>query len=344
MDKPASYTIIKNASLEELNTFWVPAKATYLAHIHTVEGVRKLLRDSRIQGLPLLMLGDGSNVLFTQDYYGCAVLNHLKGYHVIQEDSDTIDLKIYAGENWHELVNYTVGNGWGGLENLALIPGKVGAAPIQNIGAYGVELKDVFQELEALHLETGNIHRFCYEDCQFSYRNSVFKQSLNGQYLIVSVTLQLSKNPTPDISYKGLRQALADRAIDEPTIRDVRDVVTAIRKAKLPYPDEVGNAGSFFKNPYLSPEDFEHLIAKYPEVPHFTQQDGKVKVPAAWLIEQSGMKGVKEGAVGTHPDQPLVVVNYGGATGYQVYTMAMRVQEAVYKQFGIELQPEVRIF
>ena len=340
----SSYTLAFNASLQQLNTFWVPVRASYLVYLYTIEGIRQFLQDHRIQGVPVLILGGGSNVLFTQDYEGCVAVNHLQGYEQIAEDAEAIYLKCFAGEDWDDLVTYTVEQGWGGLENLALIPGTVGAAPVQNIGAYGVELKDVFQELEALELSTGQIERFGPADCRFSYRNSIFKQELRGQYIITAVTFRLSKHPVPNTSYKGLKQALSDRQITDPNVEDIKDVVTAVRREKLPYPDEVGNAGSFFKNPYLDERSFQTLQAKFPDVPHFPQPDGRYKVPAAWLIEKAGMKGVRRGSTGTHPNQPLVIVNYGDATGLEIYQMALEVQEAVEQLFGIHLHPEVRIF
>jgi UDP-N-acetylmuramate dehydrogenase len=344
MEASAPYTLDPSASLSSLNTFWVPASASYLAYLYTIDGIRQFLRDYRIQSMPLLILGGGSNILFTQDYKGCVAVNHLLGYEQIAEDQEATYLKCYAGENWDDLVTYTVNQGLGGLENLALIPGTVGASPIQNIGAYGVELKDVFEELEALEISSGEIRRFGPADCRFSYRSSIFKQELQGKYIIVSVTFRLSKAPVPETSYKGLKQALSARGITDPGIKDVKEVVTAVRREKLPYPDEVGNAGSFFKNPYLAEPDFQTLQAQFPDVPNFPQPDGRYKVPAAWLIEKAGMKGVHRGRTGTHPDQPLVVVNYGGATGTEIYNMAMEVQGAVEQHFGIHLQPEVRIF
>lgn len=344
MEASNTYTLTPSASLQSLNTFWVPAKARFVAHLYSVAGVRALMADPQLQQMPVLILGGGSNVLFTKDYEGCVGVNHLSGRELVDEDRETVYLKSYAGEDWNDLVSYTVNQGWGGLENLALIPGTVGAAPIQNIGAYGLELKDTFQELEALHLNSGEVERFNSADCRFGYRNSIFKQELRDAYLIISVTFRLSKNPEPNTSYKGLKQALEARGLTNPGIEDVKEVVTAVRRAKLPYPDEVGNAGSFFKNPYLGEPAFQQLQQQFPDVPYFPQPDNRYKVPAAWLIEQAGMKGVRRGNTGTHPDQPLVVVNYGGATGAEIYNMAMEVRAAVDEHFGIQLQPEVRIF
>ncbi len=344
MEAAQTYELTRDADLQNLNTFWVPASARFLVTIHSVEGARAFRNDTRLGGFAYLVLGGGSNILFTKPYDGCIVLNRLKGKTKVDESTDHVYLKAYAGEDWHELVNYAVAHNWGGIENLALIPGTVGAAPIQNIGAYGVELKDTFYQLEALHLSSGDVVTFHHADCAFGYRNSIFKHALKGQYLILSVTLKLAKNPDPFTDYKGLREALEKEGITQPTVQNMRDIVTAIRKAKLPYPDEAGNAGSFFKNPYLTTAQFDDLQQKVPSIPSFPQPEGLIKVPAAWLIERAGMKGVREGPVGTHPNQPLVVVNYGGATGQQVYDFAMKVQEAVSQRFGIMLQPEVRIY
>lgn len=344
MTLDSGYDLTFDAELRYRNTFWVPATAQCLANIYTHKGAKALLAEPAIGGLSLLVLGGGSNILFTKPYEGCVLLNSLMGKEKVSEDKDHVYVKAYAGENWHELVNFAVERNWGGIENLALIPGTVGAAPIQNIGAYGVELKDVFQKLEALNLSTGKMSTFNYADCEFGYRNSVFKQELRGQYLILSVTLRLFKNPKPVTEYKGLKQALEDRGLSRPSIQDMRDIVTTIRREKLPYPDEAGNAGSFFKNPYISQSALESLQANHPSIPYFPQHDGLNKIPAAWLIENAGMKGIRDGPVGTHPHQPLVVANYGGATGIQVYAFAMRVKNAVQETFGIDLQPEVRIF
>ncbi len=340
----SGYDITFNAELRYRNTFWVPATAQCLGNIYTTKGAEALLAEPSIQGLSLLVLGGGSNILFTQPYEGCVILNSLMGKEKTSEDEEHVYLKAYAGENWHELVNFAVDRNWGGIENLALIPGTVGAAPIQNIGAYGVELKDVFYNLEALNLANGRISTFNYADCQFGYRNSVFKQGLRGQYLILSVTLKLFKNPKPITEYKGLKQALEELGLSQPSIQEMRDIVATIRREKLPYPDEAGNAGSFFKNPYISKRALRSIQETYPSIPYFPQPDGLNKIPAAWLIENAGMKGVRDGPVGTHTNQPLVVANYGGATGKQVYAFAMRVKKAVQEMFGIELQPEVRIF
>lgn len=340
----SGYDITFNAELQYRNTFWVPATARCLATIYTTKGAEALLAEPAIQGLSLLVLGGGSNILFTRPYNGCVIQNSLMGKEKTSEDEEHVYLKAYSGENWHELVNFAVDRNWGGIENLALIPGTVGAAPIQNIGAYGVELKDVFHSLEALNLSTGKVATFNYADCEFGYRNSVFKQALRGQYLILSVTLRLLKNPQPVTGYKGLKQALEERGLSQPSIQDMRDIVTTIRREKLPYPDEAGNAGSFFKNPYISQSTLESLQANHPSIPYFPQADGLNKIPAAWLIEKAGMKGIRDGPVGTHPHQPLVVANYGGATGKQVYAFAMWVKKAVQDRFGIDLQPEVRIF
>lgn len=343
MTATSTYLLEQDADLYPYNTFWVEARADYLAKIQTVEGALNLFRESQFRDLPHLILGDGSNILLTGDYHGLVVLNEITGKEVLEETSDHIILKAYAGENWHYLVEYAVGRNWGGIENLSLIPGKVGAAPIQNIGAYGAELKDVFVSLEALNLSTLDIETFDYEACEFAYRHSVFKGRLKGQYIILSVTLSLAKNPTINTSYAALQKAIAEKGLQNPSIKAISELVSEIRRSKLPYPDELGNSGSFFKNPIVNRSQFDGLRNSYPEIPFYGLPQDRVKIPAGWLIEQAGMKGYREGQVGTHENQALVIVNYGGATGEALYNFAMRVRATVSAKFGIELQPEVNI-
>ncbi len=343
MAEAGNYNLAENADLYPYNTFWIKARADYLAKIQTVDGAYQLFRDFEFRNRPHLMLGDGSNILLTGDYHGLVILNEITGKEVIEENEAYVTLKIYAGENWHRLVEYAVEENWGGIENLSLIPGKVGAAPIQNIGAYGAELKDVFVALEALNLDTLSLETFSSKDCEFGYRHSVFKGRLKDQYLIVSVTLKLAKNPVLNTSYGALQKAIAEKGLNNPSIKDISLLVSEIRRSKLPYPDELGNSGSFFKNPIVNYEPFQKLQSQFPEMPFYQLGGDKVKIPAGWLIEQAGMKGYREGQVGTHQKQALVIVNYGGATGKEVYDFSMRVKEKVYQKFDIDLQPEVNI-
>ena len=343
MEATSPYILETHASLYPYNTFWIDAQADYLARIKTTKGAQELFREPALQDKPQLMLGDGSNMLLTGDYPGLVVLNEIHGKRIVEETDQYVVLKAYAGENWHALVEYAVEQNWGGIENLSLIPGKVGAAPIQNIGAYGAELKDVFLELEAVNLSTLERETFSHADCDFGYRYSVFKGPLKDQYLIIAVTLQLNKKPVINTSYGALQKAIDEKGLKDPSIKAISQLVTEIRRAKLPYPDELGNSGSFFKNPIVEEARFQELQQQFPEMPYYALADGNYKIPAAWLIEQSGMKGYREGQVGTHEKQALVVVNYGGATGKQVYDFAMKVKNTVKSMFGIELQPEVNI-
>lgn len=338
---PELYTLEENASLKPYNTFWIDAKAGYLAKIYSLEGLAKLL--DRFSREPILMLGDGSNILLTQDFKGLVLINEIKGKSVVKETPSHVHLKVKGGENWHSLVRYAVKQGWGGIENLSLIPGKTGAAPIQNIGAYGIELKDVFIGLEAFHLKSRETYQFTFNDCEFGYRNSIFKNELKDQYLISSVTLALSKFPEVNTSYGALQKKLDEKGIQNPSIKDMSDLVSEVRRSKLPYPDELGNSGSFFKNTIVSQSTFEALQSQYPYIPGFPAGEKRVKIPSAWLIEQSGLKGYRSGKVGTHVTQPLVIVNYGGATGEEVLKLAHHIQQVVFDEFGIHLEPEVNI-
>lgn len=291
-----------------------------------------------------MFLGGGSNVLFTGDYEGLVLRNCIRGIEVVEENSDYVYLKAYSGENWHDLVMHCVAKNWGGIENLSLIPGTVGAAPMQNIGAYGVELEQVFISLEALNLNKFELETFTREQCAFGYRESVFKRELKGRYFIYSVTLRLEKHPRIHAEYGDIRQVLNGRGIDsaDATISDISRAVIEIRQSKLPDPKEIGNSGSFFKNPVITLEHFESLKKQYPDIKGFEQYNG-VKVPAAWLIEQCGWKGKRIGNTGSHVRQALVLVNYGGATGGEVWQLAQDIIASVDAKFGIRLEPEVNI-
>ena len=339
-------------SLRPFNTFGLEVTARYFARFATMEALRALLALPEVQAGPLLILGGGSNLLLTQDFGGVVLKNELKGLEISSEDAEshTALLRAGAGESWHGLVEYALDEGLSGVENLSLIPGTVGAAPLQNIGAYGTELQDTFERLEALAISTGQLRVFNKEECGFGYRESVFKSTLKGQFVVTAVVLRLhraSAGRPANVGYGAIRETLAELGIEaEPSPRDVSEAVVRIRHAKLPDPAKIGNAGSFFKNPELSQRKFEELQARYPGLPGYPLPGG-VKVPAGWLIEQAGFKGLRRGAGagthGVHAQQALVLVNHGGATGQELRELAEEIIRAVRERFGIELHPEVNI-
>lgn len=334
--------IQEHTDLTPYNTLHVAAKAKKFVSVQTEKQLQSLLK-SHDQTLPLFVLGGGSNVLFINDFNGLILHIAILGKEIIKEDENYIWLKVGAGENWHETVRYCVEKGWGGIENLSLIPGTVGAAPIQNIGAYGVELDEVFESLAAVELKNGSSRIFYKDDCKFSYRDSVFKQESKGKYAVTSVTLKLSKHPVLNTSYGAIQQKLDEKEITAPSIRDISDIVIEIRNSKLPDPAELGNAGSFFKNPVIGNEKFESLKREYPSAPGYPMDDNQTKVPAGWLIEQAGWKGKVTGSVGTYRQQALVIVNHGGASGEEIWQLAQKIQQSVDEMFDIKLVPEVNI-
>ncbi len=335
--------IQENIQLQAYNTFGIPVCARYFVEINTHEDLELVRQWHLIDKVPRLVLGGGSNILFTQDFGGLVIKVGLKGKLVSSLDENLSFLKLGAGEVWHDTVLFTIEEGLGGIENLSLIPGTVGAAPIQNIGAYGVELKDVFESLEAYDLLTGEFRTFNHVDCEFGYRYSVFKNSLKGHYIITSVTLRLTKKPVINSSYGAIQEVLDDAGILNPGIKDVSDAVIQIRQSKLPDPGELGNAGSFFKNPEISEEAFQNLKAKFPDVVSYPGNNGLIKVPAGWLIDRAGWKGKKQGNVGVHSKQALVLVNHGGGTGEAVKELAYAIKQDVWDKFGVEIVPEVNI-
>ncbi|WP_210464429.1 UDP-N-acetylmuramate dehydrogenase [Rufibacter roseolus] len=336
--------IERNASLQPYNTFGIDAKATLLAEFASVDELRELLQNSEVQVLPKLILGGGSNVLFTQNVEAAVLLNRIKGItQTPEEDGKHVLVTSGSGETWHELVLYTLEHDLGGIENLSLIPGTVGAAPLQNIGAYGVELKDTFVSLEALEMATGNVLTFNKEQCGFGYRESVFKKEAKGQYIVTSVTLRLTKEHTFNTSYGAIQDTLAQQQMKELSLRAISEAVCHIRRSKLPDPAQIGNAGSFFKNPEIALSMFEMLKAQYPGIPGYPVSPEIMKVPAGWLIEQCGWKGKVLGKHGVHKDQALVLVNYGGAAGNDVKDLAYEIIQSVQDKFGITLTPEVNI-
>lgn len=334
--------IQKNISLLPFNTFHIDAKASYFLPLRTVTHIQSVLNDDHWSTTPKFILGGGSNVLFTRDFPGLVLKNELHGLHVLKETENNIWLKVAAGENWHALVMYCVELGYGGIENLALIPGTVGAAPMQNIGAYGVEIQSVFESLEAIELSTGTLKTFNRDECQFDYRNSIFKNEYKNQYLITSVTLKLDKKPKFNASYGAIQETLKAMHA-EPSIRSISEAVIQIRRNKLPDPNKIPNAGSFFKNPIIANDIFKGLQNLHPDIPHFSTDNQHIKIPAAWLIEQCGWKGKKVGKAGVHEHQALVIVNHSHAQGADLKKLADAIQQSVKDQFDILLMPEVNI-
>lgn len=336
-------TIIENISLKHYNTFGIEAAAASFASFTSIDELRNLLSQNKYGNKPLLVLGGGSNVLLTKDFTGLVLRNEIKGIEVVQEDNQHVYVKSGAGENWHQFVLYCLQHNLAGVENLALIPGSVGASPMQNIGAYGVEIKDVFESLEAVHIESLETRTFTNNDCAFGYRESVFKNKYKGQYIITSVTYRLNKTPRFNTSYGAIQQELDKMGIKELSIQAIADAVIAIRSSKLPDWHEIGNAGSFFKNPQVTNAVFDRLKIENPAIPSFPVDDQHTKVPAGWLIEQCGWKGFRKGDAGCYPKQALVLVNYGKATGLELFELSEQIIRSVKEKFGIELEREVNI-
>jgi UDP-N-acetylmuramate dehydrogenase len=334
--------IQENVSLKNFNTFGVEANAKYFVEINRKEELAELFLDPLWQQMKTLVLGGGSNLLLLNNFDGLVIRINIRGIEHRISHTDVF-IEAGAGEVWNDLVNFCVIRGYAGLENLSLIPGSVGAAPIQNIGAYGVELQDVFCSCNAYELATGAFKTFTKEECCFDYRESIFKGELKGQYIIVSVKFQLSLIPKFNLKYGAIEQELNNRGIKAPTIKEVSQVVSQIRVSKLPDPSTIGNAGSFFKNPVISPDEFSRVQSKHPEIVHYPAADGQVKLAAGWLIEQCGWKGKVVGHTGTWNNQALVLVNNGGATGEEVYAFSSQIIDSVYTKFGVSLQREVNI-
>lgn len=330
-----------NLSLRKFNTFGIDVTASEFCSILNPEDVRSIVNKSK---LPILVLGGGSNVLFTKNQDCLVVHNEIKGIEVTQESRSHIKVKIGGGVLWHEFVIWCVKNNFGGVENLSLIPGTVGAAPIQNIGAYGVELVDVFDSLEAVDFATGSLLKFDKDTCKFGYRDSTFKQTWKGKLIITHVYLNLTKiNHKLSYDYAALKEELQRRNIQNPGIADISNAVIAVRQSKLPDPEILGNAGSFFKNPEITVEHLSRIQTIFPDIPHFNTSDGFVKIPAGWLIENRGWKGKKVGNCGMHERQALVMVNYGKATGDEILKLANNIIDDIQAHFGIKLSPEVNI-
>lgn len=332
-----------NKSLKDYNTFGIDAKASEFVSITTLEQLHDVVSLSPKKRL--FILGGGSNMLLTTTLDARVVHINIKGIDIHEESEEAVVLDVMAGENWHELVLHCVNEGYGGIENLSLIPGNVGAAPIQNIGAYGVELKDVFVSCEALDLEANELRTFNIDECQFGYRNSIFKQDAKGKYVIVSVRIELTKEGFHKLntSYGAIVDTLAEMNIADPGIKDISDAVIAIRKSKLPDPAEIGNSGSFFKNPVIDKASFNKLMDAYPETPYYELNANQYKIPAGWLIQTAGYKGIRRGDAGVHDKQALVLVNHGDAKGQEILELAMEIQEQIKKQFNIVLEREVNV-
>lgn len=335
--------IKQNVALRKFNTFGLNVRARYMAVAEHEDDTRKILREPTYRTHPFLILGGGSNLLFSGDYQGLVLKNNILGKDVVKQDHEFVWLRLGAGENWHQVVLWAIDHGWGGIENLSLIPGTVGAAPMQNIGAYGVELCSVFDNLESIELSSGSTKTFDTADCDFSYRYSVFKGPLKDQFIITRVVLKLRKHPVYNISYGAVAQTLEEMGVEKLSVRNISNAVIKIRESKLPDPEKIGNAGSFFKNPVVDRDFFNILKSEYTNIPYYHTDNGRVKIPAGWLIEQCDWKGFRRGSIGVHHKQALVLVNFGDAQGQDLVQLASEIQHSVQVKFGIKLDPEVNI-
>ncbi len=330
---------IENISLKNYNTFGIDVKADKFISIEKENDLLSL--DPSILKNKWMVLGGGSNVLFDGDFHGTVLWINNKGKKIVSESDGEVVIEVAAGEIWHDFVMWTIDSGYNGLENLSLIPGNVGASPMQNIGAYGVEIKDCFEYLEAFSIETGKFKKFDHTDCSFGYRESVFKKELKGKYIITKVAYSLKKKPVLKMSYGAIQEVIRSKEIEHPTAKDISNAVIQIRQSKLPDPKELGNAGSFFKNPIIGKEEFDRIKNNFPSVVHYHLENGKVKLAAGWLIEKAGWKGKRIGDCGVHADQALILVNYGLATGRDLIQLSASIQEDILSKFGINLHCEV---
>jgi UDP-N-acetylmuramate dehydrogenase len=342
MIKKTTMQIKTNFSLKNYNTFGIEAKAKQFVAVHSLEELETVLK--KYQPEKKFILGGGSNMLLTQDIDALVIHIDLRGRKIIQENNDFVWIESQAGENWHEFVLWTIDQNFGGLENMSLIPGNVGTTPVQNIGAYGAEIKDTFVSCEAMDIHSQNIKTFTNEECQFGYRESIFKHEAKDQYIITSVVFKLTKkNHKISVAYGDIQSELAKHNIENPTIKDVSNAVIDIRNSKLPNPKELGNSGSFFKNPVISKADFLKVQAKFPDVKFFEVGENEIKVPAGWLIEHAGLKGYRKDDAGVHKNQALVLVNYGNATGQEILSLSKYVQKTVFDKYGIAIEAEVNV-
>ncbi|HLP05612.1 MAG TPA: UDP-N-acetylmuramate dehydrogenase [Paludibacter sp.] len=332
-------TLITDASLLPYNTFGIDVKADYLIEYHSLEELKEVLISDVLKSNRMLHIGGGSNLLFLSDFKGVVLHSKIRSLQIVQEDSQSVYLEVGSGVVWDDLVSYAVAKGWGGLENLSLIPGETGASAVQNIGAYGVEVQDLITVVHALEIESLKPRAFTEDECCYAYRDSIFKNELKGRFIITSVVFKLDKNPVFRLGYQYLEEAV--RKNGDITLENIRDTVISIRESKLPDPKIIGNAGSFFMNPIIPIGLFQNLAQEYPEMPHYMVSEAAVKVPAGWLIEKCGWKGRRIGNTGVHDKQALVLVNYGGATGREIAGLAASVQLSVKETFGILLKPEV---
>ncbi len=335
------FKIKENISLKKCNTFNIDVNGQFYVECFSVQDIIDFLNIHRNKDLPLMVLGGGSNVLFTKDFEGYILRPSIKGINIINETNEEVIVKVGAGEDWDEFVEYCVNNDWGGVENLSLIPGNVGTCPIQNIGAYGVEVKDVIVSVEVLDIETLKVKSFLNLECNFGYRDSIFKRKLKGKQIITSVIFKLKKQPVFKLDYGNLIEEL--KRFNEVNLKNIRQAVIEIRESKLPDPDEIGNSGSFFKNPVVQKIIVKKLKEDYPEMPCYELGDDLAKVPAGWLIEKAGWKGKRVGDAGVHEKQALVLVNYGNATGKEIYNLAQEIQKTVKAKFGIDIEMEVNV-
>ena len=334
--------IQSNFSLKSFNTFGIEAKAKNFVAVHSLDELKTVLVEHAAE--PKFILGGGSNMLLTQDIEALVIHIDLKGKRILKEDDDFVWVESMAGENWHEFVLWTIDQNFGGLENMSLIPGNVGTTPVQNIGAYGTEIKDTFVSCDAMKIDDQTMRTFSKEDCRFGYRESIFKQEAKDQYIITSVVFKLTKrNHNINTSYGDITKELALQNVTVPTLKDVSNAVIAIRQSKLPDPKVLGNSGSFFKNPVISRSHFEKVQVQFPEIKFFEVSPTEVKVPAGWLIEQAGYKGFRKGDAGVHKNQALVLVNYGSATGQDILALSREVQQAVFDKYSIAIEAEVNV-
>ena len=334
--------IFNQFSLKNYNTFGIEAKAKQFVAVHAIEELRKVLQEYAPK--KKFILGGGSNMLLTQDIDALVIHIDFKGKKIIKETEDFVWVECQAGENWHEFVLWTLSHNFGGLENMSLIPGNVGTTPVQNIGAYGTEIKDTMISCDTMKIDSQEMKTFFNADCHFGYRESIFKQEARDQYIITAVVFQLTKiNHKINTAYGDIQSELAKKNIQNPTIQEVSDAVIAIRQSKLPDPKVLGNSGSFFKNPIIPKSEFDKIHAKFPEMKFFTVSDTEVKVPAGWLIEQAGFKGKRFGDAGIHVNQALVLVNYGNATGQEILNVSKNIQQTIFNTFGIHIEAEVNV-
>lgn len=335
--------VLHNTSLKPYNTFRIDANARTLIKIQSIKDLKEVLKQNHSENL--FILGGGSNMLLTRDIHATVLHIDIKGKEVLESTEEFVIIRVNAGENWHEVVLWTLENNYGGFENLSLIPGNIGTAPIQNIGAYGAEIKDTLLSLKAIDIQTLEEVEFTNAQCEFGYRDSIFKSQYKGKYIITSVNFKLSKKyHTLQTNYGAIQEIFEKSGISTPSIKDVSNAVIQIRKQKLPDPLVLGNSGSFFKNPVVSYEHLQNLKKSYPEIPSYQVSQAEFKVPAGWLIERAGLKGYREGDAGVHKNQALVLVNYGAATGKEILALAEKVQKKIKNQFKIDLEPEVNIF